>query len=272
MTAPDLMRLFPAAGHRLQMSLRLGDKEGFWGRSAAAEAVLAERRRWLAELPERHLRVLPEGAAAVAEAVRYLTGTDATPLEAAALLEPDWVVLAGEEGRGHVLLGGAVVFPSGWALEEKIGRPLAEVHAPVPGLQSSLGAQIDTFLGRLAPGAAWERDNWGLSADPGLNHHPALPVRRLGAQATLAATWLRLERQFLTRLPETGAVLFGIRVTNHRLDALAELPGVAPRLAHALDTMTAEVARYKGLEEARGAVAAELRRDERRGCAGGESR
>lgn len=259
MTAADWLRLFPEADHRLQMNLRPGDKVRFWAAGPDAEAVLAERRRWLATMEQRHLRVLPQGAEAAQEAVRFMTGQDATPHEAAATLEPDWMVLAGDAEHGHPLLGGAVIFPSGWALEEKLGRPLAEVHAPVPGLQTSLGTQIGTFLARLAPGAAWERDNWGLSADPSLNHHPALPVRRLDTNAALETTWLRLERQFLTRLPETGAILFGIRVSSHRLDELAQIPGLAARLARALETMSAQVSRYKGLDLAREALARELR-------------
>ncbi|HEY1048833.1 MAG TPA: heme-dependent oxidative N-demethylase subunit alpha family protein [Prosthecobacter sp.] len=256
---PDWFRLLPDAGHRLQMNLRPGDARAFWGPSPEVETVLAERRRWLAETPERYLCVLPEGEEAVCEAIGLMTPHPMTAGEAAVALEPDWIVLSGDAGRAHPVMGGAVIFPSGWALEDKMGKPLHEVHAPVPGLQSKLGGQISTFLNRLAPGAAWERDNWGLSADPSLNHHPAVGVRRLDSGATLKTVWLRLEQQFLARLPVTGAILFGIRVTSHRLDHLAAIPGLAGRLARALETMAGDVARYKGLDTARGSLIAELR-------------
>jgi len=244
------------------MSLRPGDARCFWGHSADAAAILAERTRWMTETPERYLRVLPEGVEAVNEAIAFMRaqqdGAACSPAQAAVELEPDWIVLAGDAERQHPVVGGAVIFPSSWALEEKVGHPLHVVHAPVPGLQSSLGTQISTFLQRLAPQAAWERENWGLSADPSLNHHPAIAIRRLGGDATLATTWLRLERQFLTRLFATQAILFGIRVSNHRLDDLAALPAVAARLARALATMSEEVARYKGLHEARGPLISAL--------------
>lgn len=255
---PDWFRLLPDASHRLQMNLRPGDACGFWAASPEADTALAERRRWLAESPGRYLRILPEGEEAVREAIALMAPHSMSAEEAAMQLEPDWIVLSGEAARAHPVLGGAVIFPSGWALEDKIGKPLHEVHAPVPGLQSKLGVQIGSFLSRLAPGAAWERDNWGLSADSSLNHHPAVGVRRLDGGATLATTWLRLEQQFLTRLPVTGAILFGIRVSNHRLDYLAAIPGLAGRLAGALGTMAEDVARYKGLDVARGALVAEL--------------
>ncbi|MEZ5384070.1 MAG: DUF3445 domain-containing protein [Prosthecobacter sp.] len=258
----DWLRLFPAADHRLQMNLRPGDARRYWAHSPEVTTVLAERRRWLTEAPERHLLVLPEGEAATAEAIAFMLSQidlrASSPEQASAVLEPDWIVLSGDAARSHPVISGAVVFPSSWALNEKIGRPLHEVHAPVPGLQSALGDRISTFLSRLAPGAAWERDNWGLSADPGLNHHPALLIRRLDASATLETAWLRLEQQFLTRLPTTGGILFGIRVTNHRLDHLVPIPGLAPRLARALGSMSPEVAAYKGLTSARAPLVSQI--------------
>jgi hypothetical protein len=252
---PDWLRLLPDSDHRLQMALRPGDARRFWQNSENAATLLAERAHWLAGTPDRYLRVLPEGTAAVEEAIAFMRAQQdrppCPPRQAAAEIEPDWIVLAADAERLHPVIGGAVVFPSRWALEEKIGRPLHEVHAPVPGLHSSLGTQIGTFLQRLAANAAWERENWGLSAEPTLNHHPAIAIRRLDGNATLDTTWLRLEHQFLTRLPATSALLFGIRVTNHRLDQLAALPAVAARLTRALGTMSDDVARYKGIHEAR---------------------
>ena len=262
MPAFDWFRLFPDASHRLAMNLRLGDAVGYWQDSDEAVETLAERRRWLAQHPERHLCLLPEGREEVREALAWIMKVlgrpEAAAEHAAVTLEPDWLVLSGDAERAHPVLGGAVIFPSGWGLEEKIGRPLHEVHAPVPGLQQALGASISTFLSRVSPLAAWERDNWGLAADPALNHHPACRVKRLDASATLDTTWVRLERQFVTRLPATQAILFGIRVSHHRLDHLAALPGLAPRLRLALETMDETLARYKGIAAAREVLAAQL--------------
>ncbi|MCB1275906.1 heme-dependent oxidative N-demethylase subunit alpha family protein [Prosthecobacter sp.] len=263
MMDPDWLRLFPEADHRLQMNLRRGDAAQFWQRSPEAETVLAERRNWLAQTPQRYLQILPEGEEAVSEAIAYVRSLDnaptCPPVQAAGEIEPDWIVLSGDAERSHPVIGGAVIFPSSWALEDKIGRPLHAIHAPVPGLQSSMGSQISTFLTRLVPHVAWERENWGLSADPALNHHPANPIKRLDARATLDQTWLRLEQQFLTRLPDTNAILFGIRVTNHRLDHLAAMPELAPRITRALETMSDDFCHYKGILEARPALLAELR-------------
>jgi dimethylamine monooxygenase subunit A len=196
------------------------------------------------------------GRDAIAEALGFMAaaagcGPLADARQAAASLDPDWVVLSGEERDGFPVWGGAVIFPSSWSLPGKLGLPMFAVHAPVPGLEENLGHSIQVFLARMKAGAPWERFNWGLSASPELNQHPARDVPGPGSSATLESTWLRLERQFLARLPATAAILFGIRVSSHPLVEIARQPGAAAGLARALASMDAEVARYKGLVDAR---------------------
>jgi len=257
-----LRRLFPAGVHRFQLALRRGDAGAFWAPRDASGEVLAERRRWLAEKAGAYVAVAD--GEAVAEAIGFMAeeaGLGALPKDAfaaAAEIEPDWVVLAGDEAAGFPVEGGAVLFPSSWSLPEKLGQPLGVVHDVVPGLQAKLGGAVHTFLARLRPGEAWERPNWGLAADAERNHHPSHQVPALTAEATLMTTWLRVESQFLTRLPCTGAVLFGIRLDLVRLDELARDAELARGLADTLATMDGAVARYKGLTRARETLARQL--------------
>jgi dimethylamine monooxygenase subunit A len=258
-----LRRLFPPGDHRFQLALRRGDAAAFWSARDATGAVLAERRRGLAAAAGAYVAV--QDNAAVAEAIAYMAGAagltevPADAEAAAAGLEPDWVVLAGDEAAGFPVVGGAVLFPSSWSLPAKLGQPLAMVHDVVPGLQAKLGAAVHTFLARLRPGEAWERPNWGLAADAARDHHPSRIVPALTAAATLATTWLRVESQFLTRLPVTAAVLFGIRLDLVRLDDLAADPDLAHGLADTLTTMEEAVAHYKGLTAVRAALVRQLR-------------
>ncbi len=129
----------------------------------------------------------------------------------------------------------------------------------MPGLNAALRAhQINAFLAKLQPGVSWERENWGLSADTELNHHPSRNLKKLDATATLDQTWIRLERQLFYKLPESGAILFGIRVSHHNAAELAKEPEAAARFARALETMPEDVAVYKGIGAARGALLALL--------------
>lgn len=144
-----------------------------------------------------------------------------------------------------------------------MGLSIGDVHQPAPTVNANLGRSIDSFLDRLSPGEPVQRENWGLSADDALDHHPERGVQPLSDEATPATTWLRLESQLLTRLPNTLAILFGIRVTTHRIDTLAAIPGLASRMARALRTMPADISAYKGLERCRQSLAGALARHEK---------
>ncbi len=251
MELTDWLRLFPAADYRLAMGLRPGDAARFWSRWDDSGQIMAERRRWLQEMPERLAASLPEAASAAEEAGAWMRSF-------APETEPDWVILSADRTSEPRVIAGEVIFPSSWSLPDKLGQPMSMVHEPVPSLQKQMGGGIQSFLSRLEAGSAWERENWGLAADAELNHHPSRAIPKLAADARPERAWIRLEHQFLTRLPESQAVLFGIRVACHRLDRIASLPGMAERIATALRTMPDEIARYKGLAAGRESLVAAL--------------
>ena len=179
--------------------------------------------------------------------------------------EPDWVVLNTDDDGSFRLAAGAVCFPSSWALREKLGARMSEIHAPVPGLNAALGRQIDTFLARIKPGQVWERENWGLSPNDELNHHPARHRPALDASSRLDSTWLRVEHQLLARLTRTGGLFFAIRLSHHRLSDFARRPAIAMALAGVLESMPDEVAHYKGLDHANPSLVRQLRVVSQRG-------
>jgi len=166
--------------------------------------------------------------------------------------EPDFLLLNRRSDGTFVLAGGAVCFPSHWALTEKLGLGVDEIHAVVPGLNQDLAPAINRFLQKVTPGATFERDNWGLSAASDLNQHPSRQLPRLGSDVSLEKVWLRVEHQAFVALPATGGLLFAIRVHVFRLDDLKlASTAAAYGLARALATMPEPVAAYKGLATAR---------------------
>lgn len=240
---------------RYPLNLRPGDASAFFSATSDGDAILAERRHWIASAPSQHLGFLPEAEDALAEAVTFagLTRTDGTGglglvADLGRTLEPDFLLLIGP--MLHVVAG-CVCFPSMWAPEEKFGLPLASVHAPVPGLNEQLGKHLERFFAQLKPGASWARTNWGLSRSAELNQHPGRNLPRLTAEVSPQDVWLRVEHQSLFRLPGTGAVLFGIRIENVSLAHVRAHPQAGPGLAHQLATMPAATVAYKGLASAK---------------------
>ena len=274
----DLSDVIPPRDYEFRMGLRRGDPADFFRATAAHAEIAAERTRWLAEDAARYAGLTPGGEPLVEELAHLFADWNASPtpeegagrtvaaespwemlLHLGRVMEPDILLLSrGTEGP-MILRAACVFFPSSWRPEEKFGQPMDFIHEPAPGLNRDLGAQIDTFLSRLQPGVGWLRNNWGLSASPERNQHPDRQLPRLDGDAELDRTWLRVERQCLVALPSRSGVLFGLRIESHRLDhVVSESPGAALRLAHALHTMDAAIAHYKGLAAARGKIIARL--------------
>jgi hypothetical protein len=273
----DWLRLLPPEDFRFRMGLRPGAARDFFAPSPDADRVLRERAQWVASAPDQHLALTAAGIPLFAEfadwlesgrdeseAARSAAATEDLALANARLAafttrwEPDLVFLSPDRSGVLRVTGGAVCFPSSWALAEKMGQTLAEVHGPVPGLNARLGAKIDAALARLPPDIGWFRENWGLAGDAELNRHPARGLPPLGAEAPLDRTWLRLEHQVLLRLPATDGVVFAIRVTIHPLAQVVCEPACRGTLARALRTMPPDVAAYKGLAAARDRLLAQL--------------
>ncbi|MFM7750951.1 MAG: heme-dependent oxidative N-demethylase subunit alpha family protein [Opitutaceae bacterium] len=262
----ELERLFPDEDFRHHLTLRRGDPREFLRNRDTAGRVLAERRKWLGADRGCYARLEPAGEApwrelgerAVEWGVATVPSGDAVlPAALGGLLEPDLLVLTRDETGVWRLRGGALCFPTSWALEDKLGRSLEAIHGPVPGLNAALGPSINQVLGHLSSDTTIERWNWGLAATDELNLHPS---RRLPASlppVDLACLWLRLEHQALIALPRSGGVMFGIRISLHRLDGLAGT-GPGRGLARALRSMPAAMAEYKRVEAVRLEVAAAL--------------
>jgi dimethylamine monooxygenase subunit A len=180
------------------------------------------------------------------------------PLELAGrLVQEDFcVLLPGPDGP--VLTAAVLCFPTRWRLGDKIGRPLAAVHGPVPLYAERLAAPVDRFMAQIKPGKLVQRINWSLLDDPALFQ----PVRRFRDSADEAITpanvgarvYLRSERQTLSALPLSGGVLFGIHVHVYPLWRIAARPEIAARLAAAVRAVPDDLRRYKSLTGFEGAM------------------
>jgi hypothetical protein len=267
----DLKMIFPAEDFRLKMRFERGSPAAFFRRSDAAETVLRERKRWLAQDPGTCMDMAPEAAPLLKELLDLASDWHTLPADSGlgsvnCLPPMDQCRWLGEHWETDFLLlkpgpdgifrlkGGALCFPSHWDLNSKMGRTVAEIHDPVPGLNAELGRSIDGFLAKIRPGISWERHNWGLSRSPELNQHPSRNLPRLDETVTLEDVWWRLEEQSLVALPQSGGVLFGIRVTVHPLAHVRAHPAARKGLRQALETMPDEMARYKGIHTARGRI------------------
>ena len=249
----------------LRMRFTKGDVAAFFKPSASHTAVIAERRKWLAADPHVYLGLLDEGHGLLDETLEMAiklqtlpggeTFSGLDPMERFRRLgenwEADFLLMKPDDEGVFRLYGGCVCFPSHWDLHEKLGKPMADIHAPVPGLNETLGRQIDGFLARIGPGVSWERENWGLSRSPELNLHPSRQLPRLDGGVALDEVWFRLEEQSLVALPANGGILFGIRLVIRPMAEIKADPAARQGMIRALQTMPEPMATYKGIAPAR---------------------
>jgi hypothetical protein len=101
------------------------------------------------------------------------------PLVAASLLVQEDLILMRKDQNGWRLVAGSLCFPSSWALIEKFGKPLQEIHAPVPGFGP--GSRPADLINRMfdgLQGQAVERYNWSIQSGDDL-YHPLSDIQRI---------------------------------------------------------------------------------------------
>jgi hypothetical protein len=140
----------------------------------------------------------------------------------------------------------AACLPSHWAPAEKVGRPFAEVHAPVA--DNALLLQAGAALMRLASGGErWERFVWNVTDQPHLNAHPAHQAPERWAQTSVPQAWFRSERQTFIPVPGQAQAVFTILVDVQPLSAVLNSPARAQALHDAMASMSPAVLDYRGL-------------------------
>lgn len=146
-------------------------------------------------------------------------------------------------------------FPNHWAAQEKIGQSFLHSHALVPGMEK-INRQIQPLLSNLLERGPYVRFAWGLATDQRLNHHPIAPQNMDNAQwqgrhfdPTNPELYLRVERQVLKGFPTINTLLFTIRTYFYDVANLKQSAAKRQALLSALETMSSETLRYKGLTQ-----------------------
>lgn len=216
-----------------------------------SEAHVMDWKRAVLSNPDASHRAISGSERAAAEAAEHVcdalgASAQGDLVAASSLLSDDLVVMTPGDG-GWVCAALTLTAPTFFAIDNVIGRSISALHGPVPDARR-LSTRIERVFDGLQPGVVLERFNWTLQA--GLDRFTpcAAPLHARAARIPAAAAedhlHLRVERQTLSKLPATGAVLFTIRVC---LDPVAALPAAdRPMLAAAWRALGADGRAYKG--------------------------
>jgi hypothetical protein len=160
-------------------------------------------------------------------------GPGAEPLaQISQFLEEDFILLQQVDGQDQITAASNAYSSSG-RIVSSVGRSIPWAHKFVPTLNDQLGSRIDRVLGNIKVDAPVERFNWLLTPiasrlfpeDP----HAANMAAVGNINTSLADDpsqagenlWIRVERQTLVRLPESGALAFSIYTYSDPLSAIA---------------------------------------------------
>ncbi|KCZ90750.1 hypothetical protein HJO_12901 [Hyphomonas johnsonii MHS-2] len=211
---------------------------------------------------------VPDAIDEAAAAVLAVTGSGdmvwESPLElAASRVSDDLCLLLPDDDGQWVLRAASLVTPTFWSLEEKAGQALAGIHSAVPDANPDLVSRIGRMFDALRPGMVLERFNWTVQAGPTRFTPLAAPLKALAAAtpdtAALDVLHLRVERQTIMKLPETGAVIFTIRICVDPLKAALPDTDHVAEFAAAWDGIDPALAAYKGWPSYERLVKAALR-------------
>jgi hypothetical protein len=258
------LQYFPFFSPRFELRLGvtpLAAGQAILERDEATAAELREKEKLLAEWPEYYQQALPGSEAAQREVAALLGFPHQTLAGIGAQAAEDLLILraTGEQE----LIAGHLCFANGWCLDEKIGRPLLNIHAPVPGYAEKLGSPTRNLLERLKPGRPVGRLNWSMKPTNRLDLSSRWNdwLRFVASEVTAANAgercYLRVERQTLAALPESGCVLFTIHTYQQ---AIGTLPIEQRELLRGvLETIPPEMADYKGITPVLGSTLRWLR-------------
>lgn len=168
-------------------------------------------------------------------------------------VQGDFALLDQREGN-LFMDAGMVTCPADWSIKFDAGMSFTQWHAPVPmahqlgvferALKYLLNIQVDHPVRRL---------NWTMTINPRMDtsaetFHEWGHERSLVTPENIARmVHLRVELQFMPRLPRSNALLFGIRTYLISLEELASNPAWACRLHRVLRDLPEAIADYKGL-------------------------
>lgn len=190
----------------------------------------------------------------------YISTLDAL----AAQIQSDIVVISRNSNHDNWMSAIHLCYPNHWSAEEKIGKDFVKTHLPVAGIEK-INQRAKAIVNTMIQRKPMVRFAWGLSTDTRLNHHPEPPLNAgfkqwqgRNFEKENPKLFLRIERQVMWGLPENDAAIFTIRTYFRDCQTIKKDIELNNILSSAIESMTPETLKYKGLTETKNDILAWL--------------
>ena len=265
---------FEKGRHQLTLGIRAIPMAAWIEPDDRTVRQLNEKTRLLAERHADVFDALDGSEAAQAECLAYLRAnllthhaghpglavpvTGAAPLDLAGRMVQEDLLLMERREAGWVLIAASLCFPARWRLSDKIGKPMAGIHEPVPGFNDRLARPVDRFFDQVSPKQPYLRANWSVIDDPTLfqptGHGRGLHDASITPANAPDRLHVRVERQTFVSLPQCRVLVFGIKTIVDPITILDPHPALAASLAATIRDMPDDMARYKSMAPFRDAL------------------
>jgi dimethylamine monooxygenase subunit A len=186
-------------------------------------------------------------------------------LQLSDIIEEDFMLIE-QVDAGLCITAASNAYSSSGRIVASVGENLHAAHQLVPGLNEKLGPRIDRVVGTVHEGMPSERFNWQLTplstlffphdahaanhaamerVSETLKHHPERAGELL---------WLRVERQTLSRLPQSRAIAFSLHTFSDPLSSLKSDPQGIKAMLALLRQYSPERWRYAEMDVVREAI------------------
>ncbi len=173
-------------------------------------------------------------------------------LRAAKLVQEDLLLMYRAEDGQYRLGAGVLCFPSRWLLKEKLGQTTQLIHGPVPFYKERIAGKVDDLMSRVKGNKPLYRINWSVHDVEELFQPTrvfASSDKVVTAENAGTTTFMRFERQTLSRLPRTQEVLFTIHTYVRELQAVLNTKELAREFLANVKAMPQAAIAYKGMAE-----------------------
>ena len=139
------------------------------------------------------------------------------------------------------MLAASICSPSYWSVQDKIGKSLYDVHAPVKSLNEKIGVNIGRFIERAPLLQPFERENWLIHADTKRLH--------LAEEPEIVGNpdnwFVRSERETICKIHDDYS-LFTIRVSFAPLNEIHAYEDAKAGMLKSLKAMDKDEINYFG--------------------------
>ena len=174
------------------------------------------------------------------------------------LAEEDFVLFDPAAGPA-LMIAASNAYTSSGRIVSCVGQGMHFAHEPVPGLNDALAARIDRVIGNVQVGKPVVRFNWFVTPIASRLYPAHSETEHVSRQQEVARLlsddpiragslmWLRVEHQSFVRLPETGALAFGIHTYSDPLSAIEDDRDSLAALQRLLASYSEERLDYGGM-------------------------